>query len=450
MCRGSRAVGQRALPRPVQVKSALLSRGTARLAQRIGSQAGRFPKELIMAKVKRKLRCGFSTGAAMTAAAKAALRHLLTGQAVPCIAVRLPMGIFLPVVVTESHLTGEGSRASVIKDGGDDPDVTHHAEIQALVRCLPAECSKARPGSPGISLIGGSGVGVVTKAGLPVRIGEPAVNPVPRAMLAENLTEELLQWGLRRIHLTRSGNCEVRPVEPHVFLPFSRSTDLLDTIMLEVEIRVPRGLELARHTLNPRLGILGGISILGTTGIVKPFSHEAYKETIQAELSVAKSNGCKAVVLSTGGKSERLAMGVLKDWPEDAFIQIADFFAFALDQVRQGGFQGLVLSVFFGKAIKISQGHPYTHAHSVPLDLRPLAGQAGTAGYTEAFCRALAGANTAREALDLLLANGARDLVRNVAMEVLAQSSRIVGDSMALRLFLFDYEGSLLLDMEGS
>jgi cobalt-precorrin-5B (C1)-methyltransferase len=403
-----------------------------------------------MARVKGKLRCGFSTGTAATAAAKAALRHLLTGKAAQCVAVRLPMGIFLPVVTSESHLTEEGARACVIKDGGDDPDVTHRAEIQALVRCLSAKCVETQQGFPAICLFAGDGVGMVTKPGLPVPIGEPAVNPVPRAMLAENLTEELLRCDLRQIHLPKSGNCEDRPLKPHVFLPFTRSTDLLDRIMLEVEIRVPRGLDLARHTLNPRLGIIGGISILGTTGIVKPFSHEAYKETIQAELSVAGSNGCNAVVLSTGGKSERLAMRVLKDWPEEAFIQIADFFSFALEQACQGGFQGIVLSIFFGKALKMSQGHPYTHAHSVPLDLGPLAEQGRAAGYPEVFCRALAGANTAREALDLLLANGANDLIRSVATGVLGQSSRIVGNSMALRLFLFDYEGSLLLDLEGS
>jgi len=402
-----------------------------------------------MARVRGKLRCGFSTGTAATAAARAALRHLVTGEASRCVAVRLPMGIFLPVLISESHLIDEGVRASVIKDGGDDPDVTHHAEIQATVKWLPGKCAKAQPHAPLICLVAGDGVGIVTKPGLPVRIGEPAVNPVPRMMLAENLTEEFLQWDLKKPWSAESEICYVAPGKAHVFLPFSRSADSLDEIMLEVELRVPRGLELARHTLNPRLGIMGGISILGTTGIVKPFSHEAYKETIQAELSVAASNGCKAIVLSTGGKSERFARHIVKDWPEEAFIQIADFFAFALEEARQKGFERVVLSVFFGKAVKMAQGHPYTHAHTVPLDLGPLAGQARADGYPSAFCRELAGANTAREALDLLIANHADHLIRTVASGVLGQSSRIIANSMAVRLFLFDYDGSLLLDLEG-
>lgn len=402
-----------------------------------------------MARVRGKLRCGFSTGTAATAAARAALRHVITGEASRCVAVRLPMGFFLPVLVSGSHLTDDGAWASVIKDGGDDPDVTHHAEIQALVKWVPAKCVKAEVDFPVICLVAGEGVGIVTKPGLPVRIGEPAVNPVPRMMLAENLTEELLLWDLKKLCLAESANWNVPPGKPHVFLPFSRSADLLDEIMLEVEIKVPRGVELARYTLNPRLGIIGGISILGTTGIVKPFSHEAYKETIQAELSVAASNGCTTIVLSTGGKSERFARRLLNDWPEEAFIQIADFFAFALEEARLKGFERVVLSLFFGKAVKMAEGHPYTHAHTVPLDLAPLAGQARAAGYPPAFCTELAGANTAREALDLLLANRADDLIRTIALGVLGQSSRIIGNSMTVRVFLFDYEGSLLLDLEG-
>jgi cobalt-precorrin-5B (C1)-methyltransferase len=402
-----------------------------------------------VARVRGKLRCGFSTGTAATAAARAALRHLITGEASRCIAVRLPMGFYLPVLIGGSHLTDEGAWACVVKDGGDDPDVTHHAEIHALVKRVPLSCLKTQPDAPVICLVAGNGVGLVTKPGLPVRIGEPAVNPVPRMMLAENITEELLQWDLKKPWPAQAATCYVAPEKPHVFLPFIRSADSLDEIMLEVEVRVPRGTELARHTLNPRLGIVGGISILGTTGIVKPFSHEAYKETIQAELSVAASNGCNAIVLSTGGKSERFARRLLKDWPEEAFVQIADFFAFAIEEAGQRKFERIVLSVFFGKAIKMAQGHPYTHAHTVPMDFAPLAGQARAAGYPSAFCRELAGANTAREALDLLVAHRADDLIRTVATGVLDQSSRIVGSSMTPRLLLFDYEGSLLLDLEG-
>ena len=228
--------------------------------------------------------------------------------------------------------------------------------------------------------------------------------------------------------------------------PFKDAADFLKHIMVAVEIRVPRGLELARRTLNPRLGIMEGISILGTTGLVKPFSHDAYRETIQAALSVAVSSGCRGILLSTGGKSERFARLILKGWPGEAFVQIADFFAFSLEAVRKSRFEAVVLSVFFGKAVKMAQGHPYTHAHAVPLDLGPLAEQARKAGYPNAFCQDLAGANTAREALDLLLANHAEDLIRTVAQNVIEQASRLVRDPVKVRLLLFGYDGSLLLD----
>ena len=151
--------------------------------------------------------------------------------------------------------------------------------------------------------------------------------------------------------------------------PWERAGDL----SILVEIEVPRGEELARHTLNPRLGILGGISILGTTGIVKPFSNEAYEQTIQAALSVAASSACGTVVLSTGGKSERFARDLFQELPPEAFVQIADFFSFAVKEARRFGFTRIIHSLFFGKAIKMAQGHPYTHAHSVPLDLDFLA-----------------------------------------------------------------------------
>lgn len=407
-----------------------------------------------MARVRGRLRLGFSTGTAATAAARAALRHLVTGEASRCIAVRLPTGIFFPVPISENHLTGQGAWASVIKDGGDDPDVTHNAEIQVTVgflseRALKAAAARNLLPISGIYLVAGEGVGIATKRGLPVGIGEPAVNPVPRVMLAENLTEELLQWGVTEIFSAQRSDSCIPLGKPPVHLPFMDAADSLNDIMVAVEIRVPRGLELARRTLNPRLGIMGGISILGTTGLVKPFSHDAYRETIQAALSVAVSNGCRGILLSTGGKSERFARQILTGWPGEAFVQIADFFSFSLEEVRRRRFEAVVLSVFFGKAVKMAQGHPYTHAHAVPLDLGPLAGQARQAGYPNAFCQELAGANTAREALDLLLARHAENLIRTVALGVLEQASRITGDEVSVRLLLFGYEGKLLLDLEG-
>lgn len=398
---------------------------------------------------KQRLRCGFSTGTAVVAAARAALRRRLTGDEPEVIAVRLPSGCFLPVPIAHSRLEGRDAWAGVIKDGGDDPDVTHGAELRVRVRCLQP-CGEEKSKSGGIRLIAGEGVGVVTKAGLPVRIGEPAVNPVPREMLARNLAEELSRCYPPKLSHKETGEREAGGllVKAHVFLPFNDLPEIFGRVLLEVEIEVPKGAELAKHTLNPRLGIVGGISILGTTGIVRPFSHEAYEETIQAALAVAWANGCRKVVLSTGGKSEHFARGLLPGLRSEAFVQIADFFSFAVREVSAMGFEGLVHSVFFGKVVKMAQGHAYTHAHKVSLDLNPLAQMAAERGQDRAFCRELASANTARQALELLSERRALDVIDAVARRALEQSVRIAQNRLCVRLLLFDYDGTLLADIK--
>ena len=296
----------------------------------------------------------------------------------------MPAGYYLPIFIRDVSITGGSATAGVIKDGGDDPDVTHKAEIRARVRLVQfSDTTKNSDGTlaggaPGIRIIGGEGVGTATKAGLPIPIGEPAVNPVPREMLLQNLAEELRACRNRIPH--PPAESEETPAgafrnngRPGVFLPFPAMHGLPPDLVIEVEIQVPRGTELAARTLNPRLGIVGGISILGTTGLVRPFSHRAYEETIQAAMSVAAANGCRELVLSTGGKSERLARNLLGNPRPEALVQIADFFAFALGEARRLGFEKVVLSAFFGKAVKMAQGHPYTHAHTTPLDLGPVA-----------------------------------------------------------------------------
>lgn len=404
---------------------------------------------------RQHLRTGFSTGTAVAAAARAALRFLLCGRGSGAIAVRLPGGIYLPVPVASREASGDGARAVVIKDGGDDPDVTHGAEIHVRLRLVALDHAATREDFSlrerlaAVCVVGGEGVGCVTKPGLPVPVGEPAVNPVPREMLLLNLREEWEQcravqcW--RGMHLTRA--CWCPPPHPHVWIGDPGNGRDPSGILAEVEITVPRGMELARHTLNPRLGIVGGISILGTTGIVKPFSHEAYEETILAALTVARSNGCDRVVLSTGGRSEKLARGMLGELPAEAFVQVADFFAFSVQAVRSMGFKGIVHSVFFGKALKMAQGHAYTHAHKVAMDLKPLAGLARDAGRGAVLVKALEQANTAQHALSLLLEQGALEVVEAVARQALVQSSRLAGPEADVRLILFDSGGSLLADV---
>ncbi len=409
---------------------------------------------------RKRLRYGFSSGTAAAAAAKAALRHLITGVSADAVAVRLPSGVYLAVPVASSSIQGRTACASIIKDGGDDPDITNGAEIRAIVSILRNGPAHDRPG---ILLIAGKGVGLATKPGLPIPPGEPAINPVPRQMLSENITLELMgseNFDIERLFL----NCSDPPVsasrsaqtdKPVLRLPLYDKIGQMETFRpansfsVMIEIEVPRGEELSRHTLNPRLGILGGISILGTTGLVKPFSNEAYEQTIQAAISVAASNQCCAMVLSTGGKSERFAMGLLSELPPEAFVQIADFFSFAVSKARQYGFSHIIHSIFFGKAIKMAQGHPYTHAHSVPLDLGLLAVIAHSLGHDAAHCRKLASANTARHALEIIADEGSYDILESVAQRAAAQSARLAGKGAEIRLLLFDYNGRLLADVSG-
>ncbi len=411
------------------------------------------------------LRCGFSTGTAAAAAARAALRHLITGASADAVAVRLPSGVYLAVPVAWCGMRGGTACASVIKDGGDDPDITNGAEIRATVGILrdgPEEhVDRTGRNGPGILLVAGKGVGLVTKPGLPAVPGEPAINPVPRQMLSENIALELQgseNFDLEPLYLNWSdpaisANRSARAGKPTLHLPLYAGPGQVGTLSrannnfsVMVEIEVPRGEELSRYTLNPRLGIIGGISILGTTGIVKPFSNEAYEQTIRAGFSVGAASACDAIVLSTGGKSERFARDLLSELRPEAFVQIADFFSFAVREARLFGFSRIIHSIFFGKAVKMAQGHPYTHAHSVPLDLDFLAGMAHSLGHDAAHCRELASANTARHALEIIADKGSYDIVESVARSAAAQSARLAGEGAGIRLLLFDYDGSLLAD----
>ncbi len=352
-----------------------------------------------------RLRSGFTTGTAATAAACAAGQILLGRPAPARVAVRLPGGDDLTVTVTDgSIINADEAMAVVVKDGGDDPDVTNRAEIGAIVR------RRSEPGL--IRIIGGRGVGRVTKPGLALAPGQWAINPTPRRMLRDNLTPLL--------------NPETCPG-------------------LEVEIFVENGEELAARTLNPRLGIVGGISILGTTGLVKPFSNEAYLATIESALDLARAAGLPEVVLTTGRQSEKLIMALRPDLPEEAFVQVADFFGDSLKMAAGRGFAKVGLAVFFGKAVKQAAGHENTHAHRHDQDpaalaewLRPEVGDALADQLREAL--------TARGALDVLREAGALPAVVPVADRALAVARGFTGPAPRLWMIIFDYDGRPLAE----
>jgi len=355
------------------------------------------------------LRTGFSTGTAAAAAAAGALLALLDLPVPGTVEVSLPGGGSIAIPLHESGRRGDWGEARVIKQAGDDPDVTHGAEIGARVCWLNSSSGEAA-----IRLGGGEGVGRVTKPGLVVAVGEPAINPVPRQMICQALDQH---W--KRLF----------PPQP---------------LRLAVEIFVPRGEELARHTLNPRLGIIGGISILGTTGLVKPFSHQAYRATIAVSLRVAQAAGLPEIVLTTGGKSESYVRELLPNLPEDAFIQMADYVRFAVRLASRMGFKQITLAAFFGKALKIAQGLGHTHASQGTVDLQALARLTRTKTGNQELAMEVARANTARGALERLRAAGASGVVAPVGQRLLRTLRTFAGSGPRLAAIILDFCGQPL------
>jgi cobalt-precorrin-5B (C1)-methyltransferase len=358
---------------------------------------------------RKELRQGFATGTAAAAAAQGALYELLRRPCPDRVEVTLPGGGSLSIPLNRHGRHGSGGEAVVIKDAGDDPDVTHGAEIGARVWHL-----KAPGAGEDLTLVGGEGVGRVTKPGLPVAVGEPAINPVPRKMIRRALRQV---WD------------EICPGEP---------------LRLRVEIFVPRGEELARHTLNPRLGIVGGISILGTTGLVKPFSHQAYRATIASSLRVAQAVGLKHLGFSTGGKSEEHLKVLLPELPEEAFIQMGDYVRFALKVAAHMGFLEITMAAFFGKALKIAQGFGHTHASRGLANLKELGLWTLYLTENNRLAQAVAGANTARHALQILTEARAGQVVAHVGAAMLAALREYAGPGPEVNAVVLDFDGSLL------
>ena len=363
---------------------------------------------------RKRLRSGFTTGTAAAAATKAALQMLVESK--PPRSVRINFltegSVEIPVHKIE-QLNVRTALATVIKDAGDDPDITHGAEIGARVSISRIETPG--PKLPAIRIRGGEGVGRVTKPGLEIPPGKAAINAGPQRMIRQAVQQVIgIEYG-----------------------PAS----------VEVEIFVPEGERLARKTLNARLGIVGGLSILGTTGIVRPLSHDAYTATIRSALSVARASGGHRVVMTTGRRSERYSQELFPDWPAEHFVQIGDFFKFALAAAAEKGFRQVILAVFFGKAVKMAMGIPHTHAARSELLLDQLADWTAEATGTKNLTAAVRGANTARHAFELLVGNDPSVIAR-VGHAVVQHASTFAGGNPTVRNIIFDYQGKIAFDSE--
>ncbi|WP_371793365.1 cobalt-precorrin-5B (C(1))-methyltransferase [Streptomyces sp. NBC_01471] len=311
------------------------------------------------------LRPGWTTGACATAAATAAYTALLSGEFPDPVTVTLPKGQTPSFALAVEEL-GEGrATAGVVKDAGDDPDVTHGALVRVTVRRLP-------PGS-GVVFKAGPGVGTVTRPGLPLDVGEPAVNPVPRQMMREHIA---------------------RVAERH-----GAGADA------ELTVAVDHGEEIARSTWNPRLGILGGLSILGTTGVVVPYSCSAWIDSIRRGVDVARAAGRTHLAGCTGSTSERTVVAEY-GLPEDALLDMGDFAGAVLKYVRRHPVDRLTVCGGFAKLSKLAAGHLDLHSARSQVDKGFLAGLARRGGAAEALAAEVAGANTGLAALQLCRAAG--------------------------------------------
>lgn len=354
----------------------------------------------------RALRSGFSTGTAAAAAAQGALYELL---GLPCpaqVEVALPGGGSLRIPLARHGRAGSWGEAVVVKDAGDDPDVTHGAEIGVRLGWAPG------PGSGELlEMVGGYGVGRVTKPGLPVAVGEPAINPVPRRMLRQAVA------GVWEAH----GNG--RPLR------------------LRLEVFVPHGEELARHTLNPRLGIVGGVSILGTTGLVRPYSHAAWRATIVTALKVARAQGWRQVVFTTGGRSEAALRALMPELPPECFVLMGDYVRFSLRAAAHLGFRQVMVAAFVGKAVKMAQGFGQTHASRGLIDFAALGRWVGKATGDPFLAREAARANTARQVLEMLPPAAREALAAEVGRRLLEALRMYVGPAVHLTAMILDSDG---------
>ncbi len=356
--------------------------------------------------MSKRLRSGYTTGACAAAVAKAATLFLTTGRQEATVDIPFPDGKRHGFTIHRYQRLANGVLAATIKDAGDDPDVTNGAEICATVRFAADDTlPEFYIGLKNIILGGGDGVGRVTKPGLAARVGEPAINPVPRQMIVDAVQE--VKAGQR-------------------FL---------------VEISVTDGASLAEKTLNHRLGIIGGLSILGTTGIVRPISAEAWTATISASLSVAREAGLYDVVLSTGRTSERGAQSKL-GLPEEAYAMMGDYLQFSLLEATTKGFKKIHLAGMWAKITKAALCVPQTHVRNGALEMVDAADLLAGLGADGLLLEKIKNSNTAREMLCHLQDAGRADIIRAVCVKARQYAEDVSG--LGVTVYLIDGSAKVL------
>ena len=371
----------------------------------LAEQEQELPLEIEEKKRKGTLRSGYTTGTCAAAATKASLLTLLTGKLVKSIDVSLPKGQYANLLISWTRTNKDSSvTSSVIKNAGDDPDVTHGAEICSTVSFLPLKGQ--------IIIDGGVGVGRVTKPGLGLELGNAAINPVPFLMIMQAVREVAL-------HQLKS----------HGF---------------RVVISVPRGEEIAQHTDNPRLGIIGGISILGTTGIVLPYSTASFAASIRQCLDVSFAMGTDTVVLTTGGRSEDFSKMLLgNSIPEHAFIQIGDFIGYSIKQCVNKNIQKVIVAGFIGKLTKMAMGVRQTHVKGSRINMEFMAKIASRCSSSAAIIEEIKKANTARHVSEIVDRNRVEGFYDAICKEVFDQLNEYSSGRIKLQIILFEFDGKV-------
>ncbi|WP_299475628.1 cobalt-precorrin-5B (C(1))-methyltransferase [uncultured Roseibium sp.] len=352
---------------------------------------------------RKELRRGWTTGACATAAAKASYAALLSGAFPDPVEISLPRGGTTDFVLTSHGVSNGMAHATITKDAGDDPDVTHGALITSRVRVLA-------PGE-GVCFKAGDGVGTVTRPGLPIPPGEPAINPVPR---------EMMRTAIKEIAELHGGSGDV-----------------------EIEVSIDGGAELALKTMNPRLGIVGGLSVLGTTGIVRPFSCAAWIASIHRGVDVARAIGLTHVVGATGSSSED-AVRARYELDETAYLDMGDFAGGLLKYLRHHPVDRLTLAGGFAKFSKLAQGALDLHSARSSVNFGFLQDLLAETGASPSLIAHAVEANTAKEVLDRSLEENL-DLSVVLAKRTKKQVRHILKDApVALEVLITDRQGKIL------
>ncbi len=348
--------------------------------------------------MKRRWRTGITTGTCAAAAAKAALL-VLQGEDISSVEVLTPQEKKLMVPIAWVKVVDGGAQACVIKNAGDDPDITNGAEIIAEVALI---------NSPEINLRGGTGVGIVTKPGLSVAVGQPAINPGPRQMILRAVREVLGDIG-----------------------------------GATVTISVPKGEKLATKTMNPLLGIIGGISIIGTTGIVEPMSEEAFKNSLVPQINMVRAQGWEEIVFVPGKIGWDSAVHKF-GLPCETVVQTSNFIGFMLEQAEQLGIKRVLLLGHLGKIIKVAGGIFYTHSRIADARMEILAANLAVQGAKQEVVEEILAGTTTEAAMAIIEQHGMTSIYKKLAGKASQRATRYVFGSMTVGTAIITMQGELL------